>query len=93
MTRHNLNVYFHYLKRQILQRRHVNLAWMSWYDFLQSDPYKDDITHEFYKLSGKHTIGMSKWICVSTERNDTETYWFQNSWQFLNSPVMQNIID
>jgi hypothetical protein len=29
MTRHNLNVYFHHLKRQILQRRHMNLARLS----------------------------------------------------------------
>jgi hypothetical protein len=55
MTRHNLNVYFHHLKRQILQRRHMNLARLSWYDFLQGAPYKYDITHEFYNLSWKYS--------------------------------------
>lgn len=48
MTRQNLNVYFCYLKREIMQGRNMKLAGMFWYDFLHGAPRKDDLSHEFY---------------------------------------------
>jgi hypothetical protein len=48
MTKQNLNFYFCYMKREILQRRHIKLAEMSCYDFLHGAPHKDDLIHEFY---------------------------------------------
>jgi hypothetical protein len=42
-------------------------------DFLHGAVHKDDITHEFYNLSGRYTTGMSKWILVSVKMNDTKS--------------------
>ena len=53
MTRQNLNVYFYYLNWEILQKRHMNPAWMSWCDILHGAPHKDYKTHKILQFNWK----------------------------------------